>query len=603
MSVRATRTALLAAVVAVATLVAPLPAAAQSEKALHVAFPIAETGFDPQAAGDIYSAMVNRVIFDSLYKYDYLARPYKIVPNTAVAMPDVSPDGKTYTIKIRQGIYFTDDPAFKGQRRELTAEDYVFGIKRILDPKMRSNSIINVGGRFVGAEAVVERAKETGKFDYDAPIEGLQALDRYTLRFRLNFADTEFMPNLTSSSIVAVAREVVEAYADGSGWVMANPVGTGPYKLKEWRRGQRIVLEASPSYRDVRYPAPADPTDKAIAGKLVGRKLPLVPLVEISVIDEANPRYLSFRQKALDYIGVPGELIPNVMDPGNTLKPDLAAEGIRLQRDISPAIAYEYFNMEDPVVGGYTPEKIALRRAIGLAYNVDEEIKVIRHGQGSPATQIVPPGMSGHDPTLDKRHVFDLAAAKALLDKFGYKDRDGDGFREMPDGKPLLLHISSAPSSIDRLSDELWQRSMTAVGIKVEFNKQKWPDLLKAARLGQIQMWGLGNINTNPEGFGFFGLLYGPDAGFANLARFHLAEYDKLYEQGRASPDGPARNVISRKMMDLVNAYSPWVLTAYRYDNVIVQPWVQGFKFNPTNQHPWEYLDIDYAARAKAQQK
>jgi ABC-type transport system substrate-binding protein len=144
---------------------------------------------------------------------------------------------------------------------------------------------------------------------------------------------------------------------------------------------------------------------------------------------------------------------------------------------------------------------------------------------------------------------------------------------------------------------------MAAIGIKVEFNKQKWPDLLKAARLGQIQMWGLGNINTNPEGFGFYGLLYGPSAGFANLAHFRLPEYDKLYEQGRALPDGPARSAISRKMMDLVNGYSPWVLTAYRYDNVLVQPWVQGFKFNPTNQHPWEYLDIDYPARAKAQQK
>jgi len=592
-----------AALVAVALMAAPPLAAAQSDKALHVAFPIAETGFDPQAAGDIYSTYVNRAIFDPLYSYDYLARPHRIVPNTAVAMPDVSDGGKTYVIRIKPGIYFTDDPAFKGQRRELTAADYVYSIKRILDPKMRSNSIILVEGRFVGAEQVVDRAKETGKFDYDAPIEGLQALDRYTLRFKLNFADTELMPNITSASLGAVAREVVEAYADGSGWVMANPVGTGPYKLKEWRRGQRIVLEANPTFRDERYPAPTDPTDRAIAGKLVGRKLPLVPEVDISIIEESNPRFLSFRQKSLDYVGVPGDLISNVMDAGNALKPEFAAAGIRLQRDIQPAIAYMYFNMEDPLVGGYTPDKIALRRAIGLAYNVEEEVRVLRQGQGMPATQIIPPNMSGHASSLDSRHVFDVSAARALLDKFGYKDRDGDGFRELPDGKPILLHISSAPSALDRQYDELWQRSMTAIGLKVEFNKQKWPDLLKAARLGQVQMWNLGNINTNPEGFGFLGLLYGPNSGFANLARFKLADFDRLYEQGRALPDGPERTAKIKRMTDLFYAYSPWVLTAFRYDNVLIQPWVIGYKYNPTNQHPWQYLDIDYAARAKAQQQ
>ena len=142
------------------------PAVAQqsSAKVLRVAFPIAETGFDPQAAGDAYSNYVNRAIFDPLYRYDYLARPYKLVPNTATALPKISEDGKTWTIQVREGIYFSDDPVFKGQRRELTAADYVYAIKRILDPKMRSNSLQTVDGRFLGADALVAKAKETGRF-------------------------------------------------------------------------------------------------------------------------------------------------------------------------------------------------------------------------------------------------------------------------------------------------------------------------------------------------------------------------------------------------------------------------------------------------------
>ena len=580
--------------------VAP-PALAQPDpnKVLRAAFPAAETGFDPQAAGDEYSNSVNRVIFDTLYKYDYLARPYKMVPNTAVGMPEISADGKTWKIRIRPGIYFTDDPVFKGQRRELTAADYVYGMKRVLDPRMRSNSLQSLDGRFVGAEAIVAKAKETGKFDYDAPMEGLQALDRYTLQFKLNFADAELLPNLTTVATSASAREVIEAYADGAGWVMANPIGTGPYRLKEWRRGQKIVLEANPNFRDEYYPESSSPDDRAYA-KFKGRKLPLVGRVEISIIEESNPRMLAFEQGDLDYSAVPPDLIANAIDPGNKLKPRLAKEGITLARGVQPAITYSYFNMEDPIVGGYTPEKVALRRAIGMAYNVDEEIRVLRSGQAEPATQPLPPIVTGYNPKFSGHAKYDPAAARALLDKFGYVDRDKDGWRDLPDGKPLVLKIANGPNALDRQYAELWQKSMNAVGLRVEFNTQKFADNLKAARLGQLQMWFLGNIATTPEGFGFMGLLYGGNAGFSNLARFKLPAFDKLYEEGRAMPDGPERNKTLQRMSELVVAYSPWNLHAYRYETVLVQPWLTGYKYNAYNRHPWAYYDVDNKRRKAA---
>ncbi len=280
---------------------------------LHVAFAIAETGFDPQAAGDIYSNYVNRAIFDSLYRYDYLARPYRIVPNTAAALPEISADGKTWTIRIRPGIYFADDPVFKGKRRELTAADYVYSLERILDPQMRSNSLQIVDGRFVGADAVVARAKATGHFDYDAPLEGLRAVDRYTLHFELVFPDYELLSNLTTTATAAVAREVVDAWHDPSGWVMGHPVGTGPYRLAEWRRGQRIVLEANPGFREERFPQATDASDRALVRGLAGRRLPLTRRVVISVIEEAQPRLLAFRQGDLDFVAVPNELISKVI--------------------------------------------------------------------------------------------------------------------------------------------------------------------------------------------------------------------------------------------------------------------------------------------------
>jgi ABC-type transport system substrate-binding protein len=594
------RLSCVAALAAFATFAAGVALAADPGKTLRVAFNAAETGFDPQAGGDAYSNYVNRVIFDPLYGYDYLARPYKIVANTAVALPDISPDGKTWTIRVKPGIYFADDPAFKGAKRELTAADYVYSWKRVLDPKMRSISNLVFDGKLVGADPVVAAARATGKFDYDAPIEGLQAVDRYTIRLKLNNPSYDLLSDLTTAATAAVAREVIEAYGDAAGWAMAHPVGTGPYRLKDWRRGQKIVLEANPAFRGAVFPESADPPDRAIVASMRGKKLPQIGRIEISIIEESNPRLLAFEKGELDFTAVPIDLIRNVLDPADKLKPRFTQQGVQMWRAVQPAITYTYFNMEDPVVGGYGNDKIALRRAISMAYNTDDEIRVVRQGQGEPATQPIPPNVTGYDPKFNGHARFDPVAAKALLDKFGYVDRNGDGWRELPDGKPLTLTIASPPSATDRQLDELWKKSMDAVGIRIEFVKQKWPDLLKMGRAGQLQMWTLGNISNTTEGFGFLDLLYGPHAGVTNLARFKLPEYDKLYDQAHLLPDSPERTRLFQRMAQLVTAYAPWKLDAFRYETVLVYPWVLGYKHNVFDQHPWMYLDVDVARRASA---
>jgi ABC-type transport system substrate-binding protein len=290
-------------------------------------------------------------------------------------------------------------------------------------------------------------------------------------------------------------------------------------------------------------------------------------------------------------------LIWNVLDPGDKLKPEFKRQGIVLARGVQPAISYTYFNMEDPVVGGYTTAKIALRRAISMAYNTDEEIRVVRQGQGEPATQPVPPNVTGYNPKLNGHVKYDPAGAKALLDKFGYVDHDGDGWRDLPDGKPLTLTIASPPSAVDRQFDELWKKSMDAVGLRIEFVKQKWPDLLKMGRAGQLQMWSLGNISSTTEAFGFFDLLYGPRAGVTNLARFNLPEFNQLYDQARQLPDSPQRTRLFERMSGLVTAYAPWKLDAYRYETVLIYPWVLGYKYSAFDQYPWKYLDLDVARR------
>ncbi len=589
------------ALLLVAALVSFVPFSSQAQstgsaagaRVLHVVFPTAETGFDPQATSDLYSDHVQRAIFEPLYGFDYLARPYVRVPKLATALPTITDGGRVWTMHVRPGIYFADDPAFKGKRRELTAADFVYAWKRLLDPRMRSPFAWYLQGKIVGADAVIAAANRGGKFDYDAPIEGLRALDRYTIRIELKEPDYILFGYLCSSPMAAVAREVVERYGDDNGWVMDHPVGTGPFMLKSWRRGQQIVLVRNPGYHDERFPEATTPADRALFGKLRGRRLPMLDEVDITIMEESNPRMLAFDSGALDYVNLPSELSDRALDASGKLKASYVARGVTLSRLVQPSLAYAYFNMQDPVVGGYTRDKVALRRALAMAFDTPALIRVVYQGQALPATQPIPPNVPGHDDSLNVAAPFDPAAARALLDRFGYVDKDGDGWRDLPDGKPMVLSMASTPSTRDREIDELWQRSLKAIGVRMDFVKQKWPDLLKMGKAGQLQMWRIGWINAYAEGDAFFQLLYGGNIGQTNYARFDLPQYNDLYRQSRMLPDGPERNKLYRRMSELVAAYNPWDLNVYTVENTLVQPWVRGYKKNAYWENPWMYIDVE----------
>jgi len=577
-------------------LVAPAHAA-DAGKTLHLAFPIAETSFDPAFASDAASDSIIANIMEAMLDYDYLARPVKLVPRTLEAMPAVEENGRTYTMKVRKGIFFTPDPAFKGKARELTAADHAYALKRILDPAVKSAWLWMLEGKIVGADEAREKAAKSGKFDYDAPIAGLEVVDRYTLKIHLKSPDLRFLYVLAVNNTAAMAREVVEAYGNDIG---AHPVGTGPYMLGQYKRSSRIELVANPGYRPVTYtPAgPIPPSSEAVAAGLKGKRLPLLPRVEVSIIEEAQGQWLAFLNGQLDFLFLlPPEFADQALVNGK-LKPELAARGILHQILLRPNIGYTYFNMEDPVVGGYTPDKIALRRAVSMAYDVKEAIRVLAHGRAVAANGPVPPDIAGFDPGLHTNaQVYDPAAARALLDKYGYKARDDDGYRGTPDGRPLVLERWSPATSAARESDELWKKNMDAIGIRIVFKKEKLPEMRKMSRLGKIPMAGDGWNADYPDAENFMQLLYGPNAGQENQARFNLPEFNKLFEQARSLPDSPERTKLFDRMTELVVAYAPWRLTISNIEDTFCHPWVRYFVPNPIRAQGWAYMDIDEAAR------
>jgi oligopeptide transport system substrate-binding protein len=590
--------------VAIAIVIAlSLPAAsalaADPAKTLHVVLASAEQSFDPQFSADGGSDGIIDHIYDSMLDYDYLVRPVKLVPRTLEAMPTVEADGAIYVFKLKRGIFFTPDPVFNGKRRELTAADQAYALKRLLDPAVKSPWLWMIEGKIIGADEQRAQALKTGKFDYDAPIAGLEVVDRYTLRIRLKQPDLRFPYVFAVPNTAAVAREVVEAYGRDFG---AHPVGTGPYMLGEYRRSAKIVLLANPGFRDTTYvPAgPIPPESMSIAAALKGKKLPLAGRIQISVIVEGQAVWLAFLNRELDLLErLPPEFVDQALADG-VLRPDLAAQGIRHEAQLRPNTRWTYFNMEDPVVGGYSAPKIALRRAIGMGFDEDEYIRVILKGRGVPATSPIPPDIAGYDPLLKtSAQLYDPAAARALLDRFGYKDRDGDGYREMPDGKPLVLERWSAPTSLTRQEDEQWKKNMDALGLRIVFKKDALQELRKNARLGKMRMRTDGWNADYPDAENFMQLLYGPNVGQENHARFSLPEFDKLYDAAYRLPDSPERTRLFDRMTELVVAYAPWRLMEHRMEDHLLQPWILSYKPLPVRTALWRYLDIDPAQRPK----
>ena len=560
----------------------PAGEAADPAKVLRLATSDIDT-LDPQQWQDAYSRDVGSSIFEALYEWNYLARPPSPSPDTAAGPPEVSADGKTWTIRLKPGIYFTDDPAFRGKRRELVADDYVYATKRALDPNLRSGGDPLLTDLIVGMRPVVDAARKPGaKLDYDAKVEGLRALDRHTLVLRFNEVN---YPAATDLLFVrAVAREVVVA---AGGDIQARPVGTGPYRLKEWQRGTRIVLEANPGYRSLTFPESGDPAHAALERSMKGKRLPQIGRVELSVIEEQPVRLLEFEGGKLDFIELRGEAVARLLKNGE-LDPALAARGIRRIRYSASSVRSIYINIDDPVVGGMSNERVALRRAVALALDIDTLIRVVYSGQGTAMNQVLAPGVAGHDPEAKKR-PFDPAAAQALLDRFGYAKRDAQGYRLAPDGAPLTLTLTIFTGNVWREIQTLLRKNMDAIGLRMEFRVVPTQDLFKEAAQGKFALDIHGRGQT-PNGLAY-DQFYGPSPPETNESRFRSGDYDLAFRNFLRATTPAQRLAESRKMIEIVQTYVPMIPLLVDTENAFVQPWLQGY-FPSTYATFYKYMDI-----------
>ena len=582
---RTARIITLRALVAAVLLVGCVQAhAADPNKVLRIASDDIDT-LDPAQLQDYYSQQIASVIFEGLYEWDYLGNPPRPVPRTAAALPTYSADRKTWTIKVKPGIFFTDDPAFKGKPRELVAEDYVYTFKRYLDPNLRGGGDPQISDLIVGMKDVVEAARKPGaKMNYDSVVEGLRALDRHTLQLKLNEPNYPIVATMLATNL-AHAREVVEA---AKGDIQARPVGTGPYFLKEWHRGSRVVLEANPKYRALTFPESKDPALAKLVASMKGRKLPAIGRVEMSVIEEQPVRVLEFDRGKLDFVELRGEAVGRLIKNGE-LDPALAKRGITRVPYASNSVRSLYVNMDDPVIGGMDNAHVALRRAMSMAIDVPTFVRVVYNGQAQPTSQIVAPGILGYDPNAKKR-VYDPAAGAALLDRFGYNKRDAQNYRLQPDGKPLTIVFTIfSGGNVWREIQTLIKRDMDALGVRVDFKSTPVQDVFKEAAQGKFMMNIHGRAAT-PLGT-IFQTFYSTQPGEANESRFKSKDYDRALDAFFVADTDAARQKAASTMTEILQTYTPVIPLLYDVENAFVQPWLLGYHPSRVAAH-YQYLDI-----------
>ena len=575
---------------------------APAQKVLRYAFEVAETSLDPVKINDLYSRTLTPHIFEGLYTYDHLARPIKIKPSTAAAMPEVSADFRVWTVKVQPGIFFADDPAFKGKKRELVAQDYVYAFKRFADPANKSPAWAAdlEGMHLIGLNELNRAALDSKKpFDYEREIEGMRVLDRYTIQFKLREPRPRFLALLAGSDLYgAVAREVIEFYGEQADM---HPVGTGPFKLAQWRRSSFIALDRNPDYRERYYdaePAADDAEGQALLKRFKGRRLPMIDRVEVSIIEEDQPRWLSFVNGEADLAYRVGAQFVSQAMPGGKVAPNLVKRGVQGYKVIEAASSFLIFNMEDPMVGGYGADRVALRRAIGLGMDTRTLIAYAYNGLGGLAQTPLLPNTSAYDPAFKSEFGdYDPARANALLDLCGYKDRDGDGWRDMPDGSPLVLKINTQSDQRSRKVSEVMDRNMKALGIRTQSIVAQWPENLKAARAGKLSMWSLGLSASEFDARPALDRYDSRNIGGQNMARFKMPAFDALNDRLQVLPDGPERQALFREAEKLALAYMPYKYTLTRLSIDLAYPQVIGYRHPVFWQDWWQYVDIDNSLR------
>ena len=548
-------------------------------------------GMDPVQTSDLYSSTeVNRV-YENLFQYNYLKRPYELELLLAESMPEVGKDKLTYTFKIRPGVKFHDDPAFpEGKGRELEAKDFVYSLLRLADTHTQSPGWWILEGRIEGLDAWREEMKSKMAADYDKPVSGIEVVDARTVKLKLVKPYPQLLNVLAMPYTGIVAREVVDKYGPE---FLNKAVGTGPFILEEFRPSEIVTYRKNPNYWGGKYPSEGEAGDQE-RGLLAdaGKALPLADRIEVRVMVESQPRWMNFMKGELEVIGVPKDNFKDAITPDVKLTQEFQQKGIGLEKTPALDFTYNSFNLASDIVPQFRDKRV--RQAISLAIAAEQarEIELFYNGLAIPAETPIPPGVAGY--VAEYKNPYKVAngieKAKKLLADAGYKD--GKGFPEIP--------YDIVSSTTSRQIAEFQASALKKVGLNLKILSNTWPEFQARTQRGQAHFWGIAWSADYPDAENFLQLFYGPNAqpGGMNRANYKNPRFDEIFNRARVMPDGPARTKLYEQLAKIVAEDVPVVFGVHRVNLNLTQPWLANYKYSEFPLNEAKYLDVRLDVKA-----
>ena len=530
---------------------------------------------DPAISYDTVSAMAVYQIYETLFEYDYLKRPYSIKPLLAEKMPVMENNGLRYTIKIKKNVKYHKNKSYKN--RTVKAQDFINQIKRIAFVPTKSPGFWLFEGKIKGIDKF---RKEVGS-DFDkflnTPIEGLRAKDDQTLVIELEKPFPQILYAFAMSFTAPIPIEAIKTYKNELNGI---DVGTGPFYLEKWNKSLELTLLKNKEYREAYYPRRGDryANEKKLL-KYAGKKIPFLEKIQFHIMKESQTRWLNFLSDKVDILVLNKDNYKVATNAFGELNKELKEKNIKLQ--VAPTLTYWWlaFNMKDKVLGS----NLNLRKAISTAINVDEYIKVFTNNVGQKANSIYPPGVPGYNPSYQLPYSYNLEKAKAFLKIAGYPNAKG---------LPELSYDVRGNSTTNRQMGEFIQKELAKIGIKVNIQVNTFPGFLKKLRTGQLQFWLGGWALDYPDAENIVQLLHrnnlppGP-----NSTSYSNEEVSKLIDQISVMPDNALKFELMEKVQKKINNDLPWSMLYYSRNNIVHHNRVKNYRYSDLIYNYFKYLD------------
>jgi oligopeptide transport system substrate-binding protein len=552
----------------------------KQEKVLDVVSMSSVKNLDPTLVEDLYCGQEVSKVYEGLFEYDYFKRPYEIVPKLAVSMPSVSDDHLVYTFTIKQGVNFHDNKCFpNGKGRELVAQDFVYAIKRVADPKVRSPRYALIGDKIKGLEEWHTKYIGAEKVNYDEEIEGIKSLDKYTLQIKLSKPFPQLLHNLTMAYCFVMPREAVEYYGKE---FINNPVGTGPFVTETYNpQFNKIVYLKNKNYREDYFPSNLPETYKTYSGK----KLPIVDKVVTHIITEEQTQLLNFKKGKIDLMELKANMTKEYIKDDGSVIDELKNKGVAYSSSHQLTIAGFMFNADYDLL-----KNKKLRQAISLGFDDKKYIDLFLDNTAVVSQSLLPPQAFGYRADyVNEYKQYDLEKAKKLLAEAGYP-----GGKGLPE---ITLDVTS--DVVFKHKGEFFKNCMEKLGINIKVVPNTWPELLQKVEKKSTMIFTLGWSADYFDSEGFLQILYGPykDAG-SNFCNYDNPEYNKMYERAVLEEvDDKKREEMYFQMNKMIGEEVPMIFLPTTSHKDIYHGWISNFIWSDFNYNAPKYIDVNMSKK------